>query len=63
MDFEAARTYQNVFLRIRGEVLVVSPGLLGTVSGSLFVRGVEGERVLDIMASSLGTSDFVREVL
>lgn len=62
-DFEAVQTYQNIFLRIHGEVLVANPELLQTMERLLSVQKVESERVLDLVTSSLGTLDFVREVL
>jgi len=62
-DFEAVQAYQNVFLRIHGEVLVANPELLEAMEELLSVQKVESERVLDLVASSLGTLDFVREVL
>lgn len=62
-DFEAVQTYQNVFLRIHGEVLVANPELLETMEKLLNVQKSESERVLDLVTSSLGTLAFVREVL
>lgn len=62
-DFEAVQTYQNVFLRIHGEVLVANPELLETMERLLSVQKAESERVLDLVTSSLGTLDFVREIL
>ena len=62
-DFEAVQTYQNVFLRIHGEVLVANPELLETMERLLSVQKAESERVMDLVTSSLGTLDFVREVL
>jgi len=62
-DFEVVQTYQNLFLRIHGEVLVANPELLETMERLLSVQKAESERVLDLVTSSLGTLDFVREVL
>ena len=62
-DFEAVQTYQNIFLRIHGEVLVANSELLEIMGRLLSVQKVESERVLDLVTSSLGTLDFVREVL
>ena len=62
-DFEAVQTYQSIFLRIHGEVLVANPELLETMKRLLSVQKAESERVLDLVTSSLGTLDFVREVL
>ena len=62
-DFEGVQTYQNLFLRIHGEVLVANPELLEIMERLLSVQKTESERVLDLVTSSLGTLDFVREVL
>lgn len=62
-DFEAVQTYQNIFLRVHDEVLVANPELLETMERLLSVQKMESERVLDLVTSSLGTLDFVREVL
>ena len=62
-DFEAVQTYQSIFLRIHGEVLAANPELLETMKRLLSVQKAESERVLDLVTSSLGTLDFVREVL
>jgi len=62
-DFEAVQTYQSVFLKTHGEVLVENAELLETMKELLSVQKVESERVLDLVTSSLGTLDFVREVL
>ena len=62
-DFEAVQTYQSVFLRVHGEILVANPELLETMEKLLRVQRAESERVSDLIASSLGTLDFVREVL
>ena len=62
-DFEAVQTYQSVFLKTHGEVLVENAELLETMEELLSVQKAESERVLDLVTSSLGTLDFVREVL
>lgn len=62
-DVEAVQTYQNIFLRIHGEVLIANPELLETMGRLLTIQKAESERVLDLVTSSLGTLDFVREVL
>ena len=62
-DFEAVQTYQNVFLRAHSGVLVANPELLETLERLLNVQKAESGRVLDLVTSSLGTLDFMREVL
>lgn len=62
-DFEAVQTYQNVFLGIHGEVLVANSELLEIMEKLLNVQKAESGRVSELVTSSLGTLDFVREVL
>ena len=62
-DFEAVQTYQNIFLRIHGEALITNPELLETMERLLSIQKAESEAVLDLVTSSMGTLDFVREVL
>ena len=62
-DFEAVQTYQNIFLRVHGEILIANPELLETMERLFSVQKMESKRVLDLVTSSLGTLDFVREVL
>lgn len=62
-DFEAVQTYQNIFLKIHGEALITNPELLATMERLLSIQKAESEAVLDLVTSSMGTLDFVREVL
>lgn len=62
-DFEAVQTFQNVFLRIHGDVLVANAELRGELETLMEVQKKESERVLELLASSLGTLGFVRDVV
>ncbi|KAJ7087871.1 Utp21-domain-containing protein [Mycena epipterygia] len=62
-DFEAVQTFQNVFLRAHAEVIVENPELQEDLDMLMQVQRKESERVLELIASSLGTLGFVRETL
>ncbi|KAJ6525623.1 Utp21 specific WD40 associated putative domain-containing protein [Mycena capillaripes] len=62
-DFEAVQTFQNVFLRMHAEVIVENPELQAGLDTLMQVQRKESERVLELIASSLGTLSFVRETL
>ncbi|KAJ6502384.1 Utp21 specific WD40 associated putative domain-containing protein [Mycena sanguinolenta] len=62
-DFEAIQTFQNVFLRLHAEVIVENPELQAGLETLMQVQRKESERVLELLASSLGTLSFVRETL
>lgn len=60
-DFEAIQTFQNIFLRIHGEVLVANEESRVYLERLKEVQTLESERVVELLASSLGTLAFVRE--
>jgi U3 small nucleolar RNA-associated protein 21 len=62
-DFEAVQAFQNVFLRLHGDVIVANPELQGDLQGLMDVQRRESHRVLELIASSLGTLGFVRDTL
>jgi len=62
-DFEAVQTLQNVFLRIHGETLLNGRGLLPELEELLEIQEKESERILELLASSLGTLGFVRDTI
>ncbi|KAJ3552995.1 hypothetical protein NM688_g3858 [Phlebia brevispora] len=62
-DFEAVQAFQNVFLRLHGDVLVANQELLDVLVKLQDVQRTESERVLELLASSLGTLGFVRDTL
>ncbi|KAJ7219436.1 Utp21 specific WD40 associated putative domain-containing protein [Mycena pura] len=62
-DFEAVQTLQNVFLRMHAEVFIQNPELQDSLNTLMQMQRKESERVLGLIASSLGTLGFVRETL
>ncbi|KAF9246284.1 Utp21 specific WD40 associated putative domain-containing protein [Melanogaster broomeanus] len=62
-DFEAVQTLQNVFLRIHGDVLIENDELQLELEELLEIQKKESERVLELLASSLGTLGFVRDTI
>ncbi|KAJ7097769.1 Utp21 specific WD40 associated putative domain-containing protein [Mycena belliarum] len=62
-DFEAVQTFQSVFLRMHAEVIVENPELQDELESLMQAQRKESERILELIASSLGTLGFVRETL
>ncbi|KAJ7775037.1 Utp21 specific WD40 associated putative domain-containing protein [Mycena metata] len=62
-DFEAVQAFQNVFLRMHAEVIIENPELQDSLDVLMSMQRKESERVLELIASSLGTLGFVRETL
>ncbi|KAG2158310.1 Utp21 specific WD40 associated putative domain-containing protein [Suillus bovinus] len=62
LDFEAVQTLQNVVLRIHADVIIENEDLRAELEELLKVQKKESGRVLDLLASSLGTLGFVREI-
>lgn len=62
-DFEAVQAFQNVFLRLHGDVLVANSELLDAMERLQGVQRVESERVMELLAASLGTLGFVKDTL
>ncbi|KAJ7709752.1 Utp21 specific WD40 associated putative domain-containing protein [Mycena rosella] len=62
-DFEAVQTFQNVFLRMHAEVIVENPELQAELETLMQAQRKESERILELIASSMGTLGFVRETL
>ncbi|KAF9053907.1 Utp21-domain-containing protein [Hymenopellis radicata] len=60
-DFEAVQALQNVFLRIHADVLIANEELQGEMEKLLRIQQRESERVLELIASSLGTLSFVQD--
>ena len=60
-DFEAVQTFQSVFLRMHADVILNNPQLKNDLGRLIDVQRKESERVLELVASSLGTLGFVRE--
>ena len=62
-DFEAVETFLTVFLRMHSEVLIADEELQQPMEMLLEVHKKESRRVLELVASSLGTLGFVRDTL
>ena len=62
-DFEAVQAMQNVFIKMHGDVLIANPEMRQDLERLSTVQEKESERVLELIASSLGTLGFVRDIL
>jgi hypothetical protein len=62
-DFEAVQTLQNVFLRMHGETIIANEELRSSLETLNQTQRNESEKVLELLASSLGTLGFVRDVM
>jgi U3 small nucleolar RNA-associated protein 21 len=62
-DFEAVETFQNVFLKMHADVMAENPELRSSLERMLQVQKKETGRVLELIASSIGTLGFVRDTL
>jgi len=62
-DFEAVQAMQHVFIKMHGDILIANPELRRDLEELLSVQEKESQRVLELIASSLGTLGFVRETL
>ena len=62
-DFEAVQTFMNVFLRIHGDVLASNAELQQDLETLAEAQRKESERLLELLASSLGTLGFVRDTM
>ena len=62
-DFEAVQALQAVFLRMHGEVLIANSEIRPKLEGLMEVQRKESQKVLELIASSLGTLSFVRDTL
>ncbi|OJT09103.1 U3 small nucleolar RNA-associated protein 21 -like protein [Trametes pubescens] len=62
-DFEAVQTFMNVFLRMHGDVLAANAELQRALETLAGAQRKESERLLELLASSLGTLGFVRDTM
>jgi U3 small nucleolar RNA-associated protein 21 len=62
-DFEAGQALQNVFLAMHADELITNEELQPDLRRLLEVQKQESERVLGLVAASLGTLSFVRDTL
>lgn len=53
----------NVFLRVHGDVLVANAELRDALETLQEVQRRESERVMELLASSLGTLSFVKDTV
>lgn len=60
-DFEVVQTFQNVFLRIHGDVLAANSEMQDALETLREAQRMKSERLLELLASSLGTLNFVRD--
>ena len=61
-DFEAVQTLLNVFLRIHGEIIIENSELQESLEPMLETQKKESRRILELLTSSLGTLNFVRNL-
>ncbi|EJF66083.1 Utp21-domain-containing protein [Dichomitus squalens LYAD-421 SS1] len=62
-DFEAVQTFMNVFLRMHGDVLTTNEELRNELETLAETQRKKSERLLELLASSLGTLGFVRDTM
>ena len=62
-DFEAVQTFMNVFFRIHGDVLASNIELQDDLQTLAETQRKQSERLLELLASSLGTLSFVRDTM
>lgn len=62
-DFEAVQTFMNVFLRMHGDVLASNQELRDALETLAEAQRKESDKLLELLASSLGTLGFVRDTM
>lgn len=62
-DFEAVQAFLNVFLRMHADTIISNTELHADVERLLTVQRSESQRILELIASSLGALGFVRDTL
>ncbi|KAF9265570.1 Utp21-domain-containing protein [Marasmius fiardii PR-910] len=62
-DFEAVQAFQNVFLKMYADEIIVNPEIHGDLERLKDVQKRESRRVLALVASSLGALGFVRDTM
>ncbi|KAJ3868324.1 Utp21 specific WD40 associated putative domain-containing protein [Lentinula novae-zelandiae] len=62
-DFEAVQAFLNVFLRMHADTIVSNSELHDDVERLMKVQRTESQRILELIASSLGALGFVRDTL
>jgi U3 small nucleolar RNA-associated protein 21 len=61
-DFEAVQSLVAVFLRIQAEVLIQNVELEPLLRSMLEAQRKESRRIIELLTSSLGTLNFVRNI-
>jgi U3 small nucleolar RNA-associated protein 21 len=62
-DFEATQTLLNVFLRVYADEIIANEELRHGLEALLEVQKQESQRILELIASSSGKLNFVRDVM
>ncbi|KAJ3736079.1 Utp21 specific WD40 associated putative domain-containing protein [Lentinula guzmanii] len=62
-DFEAVQTFLDVFLRMHADIIISNSELHDDVEKLMKVQRSESQRILELIASSLGALGFVRDTL
>jgi U3 small nucleolar RNA-associated protein 21 len=62
-DFEAVQAFEKIFLNIHSEAILADPDVCEDLRNLQVVQKKESKRVLELIASSLGTLNFVRDTL
>lgn len=62
-DFEAVQAFQNVFLHMHADVIIANVELRQELGCLVEAQRKESERVLELIASSLGILGFVRDTV
>ncbi|KAJ3972683.1 Utp21 specific WD40 associated putative domain-containing protein, partial [Lentinula raphanica] len=62
-DFEAVQTFLNIFLRMHADIIISNSELHEDVEKLMIVQRSESQRLLELVASSLGALGFVRDTL
>ncbi|KAJ3918095.1 Utp21 specific WD40 associated putative domain-containing protein [Lentinula edodes] len=62
-DFEAVQAFLNVYLRMHADTIISNSELHDDVERLMKVQRTESQRILELIASSLGALGFVRDTL
>ncbi|KAF5389950.1 hypothetical protein D9757_003621 [Collybiopsis confluens] len=62
-DFEAVQAFLNVFLRLHADTIISNSELHSDLERLMTVQRSESQRILELIASSLGALGFVRDTL
>lgn len=62
-DFEAIEAVMSVFLRLHADVLITNKELKESLEELEEVQRTQSQRLSDLISSSLGTLNFVRDIL